>query len=87
MSIRSVMPGMLRLSSAVRIGPSHSRQRIVPFQRPSITDSAVSIGQSLTSFFDTGELSRPLAARWDRLHWLRVALLAAMFVLLTFAVA
>jgi hypothetical protein len=52
-SIRSVMPVMLRLSSAVRIGPSHSRHRIVPFQRPSITDSAASIGQSPTSFFDT----------------------------------
>ncbi|ORV52776.1 hypothetical protein AWC05_25315 [Mycobacterium florentinum] len=44
-SIRSVMPGMLRRNSAVRIGPSDSRHRIVPFQRPSITDSAASIGQ------------------------------------------
>jgi len=53
MSIRSVMPGMLRRSCAVRIGPSRSRHRMVPFHRPSITDSAASIGQSLTSFFDT----------------------------------
>lgn len=29
-----------------------------------------------------GEVSRPLAARWDRLQWLRVTILAAMFVLL-----
>ena len=62
MSIRSVMPGMLRRSSAVRIGPSHSRQRMVPFQRPSITDSAASIGQSLTSFFDTAIAAPGLAS-------------------------
>ena len=59
--MRSVMPGMLRLSSAVRIGPSHSRQRMVPFQRPSITDSAASIGQSLTSFFETAIAARVIA--------------------------
>lgn len=29
-----------------------------------------------------GEVSRPLVVRWDRLHGLRVAMLAAMFVLL-----
>jgi hypothetical protein len=52
---------MLRLSSAVRIGPSHNRQRMVPFQRPSMTDSAASIGQSLTSFFDTGIAAPSLA--------------------------
>jgi hypothetical protein len=33
----------------------------------------------------TGEFSRDLAARWDRLHRLRVAMLAAIFVLLTAA--
>lgn len=32
-----------------------------------------------------GDFSRELARRWDRLHWLRVALLAAIFVLLTAA--
>jgi len=53
MSMRSVMSGMLRRNSAVRIGPSISRQRMVPFQRPSMTVSAVSIGHSLISFFDT----------------------------------
>lgn len=34
----------------------------------------------------TGELSRELAARWDRRHRLRVVLLLAVFVLLTIAV-
>jgi hypothetical protein len=53
MSIRSVISGMLRRSSEVRIGPSWSRHRIVPFHRPSMTVSAVSIGHSLTPFFDT----------------------------------
>jgi hypothetical protein len=51
--MRSVMSGMLRRSSAVRIGPSRSRHRIVPFQRPSMTVSVVSIGHSLTPFFET----------------------------------
>jgi hypothetical protein len=51
--MRSVMSGMLRRSSAVRIGPSCSRHRMVPFQRPSMTVSAVSIGHSLIPFFDT----------------------------------
>ncbi|WP_236735344.1 hypothetical protein [Mycolicibacterium peregrinum] len=53
MSIRSVMSGMLRRSSAVRIGPSDNRHRIVPFQRPSITDNVASIGHSPTSFLET----------------------------------
>ena len=53
MSIRSVMSGMLRRNSAVRIGPFCNRHRIVPFHRPSMTVSAVSIGHSLTPFFDT----------------------------------
>jgi len=56
MSMRSVMPGMLRRSSAVRIGPSVSRHRMVPFQRPSTTDKAASIGHSPTSFFDTATM-------------------------------
>jgi len=53
MSMRSVMSGMLRRSSAVRIGPSASRHRMVPFHRPSITERAASIGHSPISFFDT----------------------------------
>ncbi|MCT7363546.1 hypothetical protein A7G45_12130 [Mycolicibacterium llatzerense] len=53
MSMRSVMSGMLRRSSAVRIGPSESRHRMVPFQRPSTTERAASIGHSPISFFDT----------------------------------
>ena len=51
--MRSVISGMLRRSSAVRIGPSTSRHRMVPFHRPSITVSAVSIGHSLMPFFET----------------------------------
>jgi hypothetical protein len=31
------------------------------------------------------DVSRDLASRWDRLHWLRVALLAALWVLLVLA--
>lgn len=34
-----------------------------------------------------GEVPRPLAARWDRLHWVRVALLGAVLVLLVVASA
>jgi hypothetical protein len=51
--MRSVISGMLRRSSAVRIGPSNNRHRIVPFHRPSMTVSAVSIGHSLMPFFET----------------------------------
>jgi hypothetical protein len=51
--IRSVISGMLRLSSLVRIGLSSRRHKIVPFHRPSMTDSIESIGQGETSFLDT----------------------------------
>src|SRR6266702_3442914 len=54
MSMRSVMPGMLRRSSLVRMGPSERRHRMVPFQRPSTTESMASMGHSETSFFETG---------------------------------
>src|SRR4029078_3685114 len=53
-SMRSVISGMLRLNSLVRIGPLSSLHKIVPFQRPSITDSIESIGQGEISFFETG---------------------------------
>ena len=53
-SMRSVISGMLRLNSLVRIGPLSSLHKIVPFQRPSMTDSIVSIGQGEISFFETG---------------------------------
>jgi hypothetical protein len=48
-----VIPGMLRRSSLVRMGPSNSRHRIVPFQRPSTTESMASIGHGDISFFET----------------------------------
>lgn len=54
--MRSVMPGMLRRSSLVRMGRSERRHRMVPFQRPSMTDSMASMGQGEISFFDTGTL-------------------------------
>jgi hypothetical protein len=53
MSMRSVMSGMLRRSSEVRMGPSIRRHRMVPFHRPSITVNAASIGHSLMPFFET----------------------------------
>lgn len=45
----------------------------------------VPINNRIGAWSATGEISRELARRWDRLHWLRVALLAAIFVLLTAA--
>jgi quinol-cytochrome oxidoreductase complex cytochrome b subunit len=45
----------------------------------------VPINNRIAAWSATGELSRELAGRWDRLHWLRVAILAAIFVLLTAA--
>ena len=56
MSIRSLMPGIARRSSLVRIGRSPRSQRIVPFHRPRITLRAVSTGQcSIVSGGRTGE--------------------------------
>ncbi len=52
-AFRSVIPGMERRSSLVRLGPSCRRQRIVPFQRPSITRIIASTGHSPASFFET----------------------------------
>lgn len=42
----------------------------------------VPINNRIAGWSAGGELSRRLAARWDRLHWLRVLMLAALFVLL-----
>src|SRR6266480_353722 len=52
--MRSVIPGMERLSSLVRLGRSCRRHRIVPFQRPSMTRIIASTGHSPASFFETG---------------------------------
>lgn len=46
----------------------------------------VPINNRIAKWPTRGEPSRELAARWDRLHRLRVALLLAVFVLLTLAV-
>jgi hypothetical protein len=53
-SIRSVISGIERRNSLVRNGPSISRHRIVPFQRPSITVKVASMGQGESSFLDAG---------------------------------
>lgn len=46
----------------------------------------VPINNRIAKWPATGELSRELAARWDRLHRLRVILLLAVFVLLTLGI-
>lgn len=46
----------------------------------------VPINNRIAAWRTTCEVSRPLAARWDRLHWLRVAILAALSVLLAVGV-
>jgi len=46
----------------------------------------VPINNRIAKWPSTGELSRELAARWDRRHRLRVVLLLAVFVLLAIAV-
>jgi hypothetical protein len=45
----------------------------------------VPINNRIGAWSANGEFSRALAARWDRLHWLRVAILALLFVLPTIA--
>ncbi|MEB3070088.1 anthrone oxygenase family protein [[Mycobacterium] vasticus] len=42
----------------------------------------VPINNKIAAWHSVDDVSRELAARWDRLHWVRVALLAAAFVLL-----
>ncbi|HEV7582557.1 MAG TPA: DUF1772 domain-containing protein [Mycobacterium sp.] len=46
----------------------------------------VPINNRIAKWPVTGELSRELAARWDRLHWLRVVVLLGLFGLLAIAV-
>src|SRR5271168_971809 len=43
------------------------------------------INNRIAAWRASGEVSRELAGRWDRLHWLRVAVLAVIFGLLTVA--
>lgn len=42
----------------------------------------VPINNRIAKWPATGELSRGLATRWDRLHWLRVGLLVVLFLVL-----
>ncbi|MFL0178210.1 MULTISPECIES: DUF1772 domain-containing protein [unclassified Mycobacterium] len=46
----------------------------------------VPINNKIAAWRAPDEVSRVLAARWDRLHWLRVAMLAVIFVLLAIGV-
>lgn len=46
----------------------------------------VPINNKIAAWRSADEVSRVLAARWDRLHWLRVAMLAVIFVLLVVGV-
>ncbi|OIN82070.1 DUF1772 domain-containing protein [Mycobacterium malmoense] len=45
----------------------------------------VPINNRIAAWPAGGEPSRRLAARWDRLHWLRVGILAVLFAILTVA--
>lgn len=46
----------------------------------------VPINNKIAAWRTADEVSRVLAARWDRLHWLRVAMLAVIFLLLVVGV-
>jgi anthrone oxygenase-like protein len=46
----------------------------------------VPINNRVGAWSQTADVDRDLAGRWDRLHWLRVALLVVLFVLLAVAV-
>ncbi len=46
----------------------------------------VPINNRVGAWSQTADVDRDLARRWDRLHWLRVALLVVLFVLLAVAV-
>jgi hypothetical protein len=46
----------------------------------------VPINSRIAKWPATGEISRELAGRWDRLHWLRAAVLGLLFVMVTIAV-
>jgi hypothetical protein len=46
----------------------------------------VPINNRIGAWSSSNDASRDLAARWDRLHWLRVAMLGAMLALLTVGV-
>jgi hypothetical protein len=46
----------------------------------------VPINNRIARWPASGEISRGLAVRWDRLHWLRVGVLVVLFVVLAVAV-
>ncbi|MGH3677382.1 MAG: anthrone oxygenase family protein [Mycobacterium sp.] len=46
----------------------------------------VPINNRISAWSETADASRDVARRWDRMHWLRVAILVLMFVLLAVAV-
>ena len=46
----------------------------------------VPINNRISAWRSTADVNRDLAGRWDRLHWVRVGVLVAMFVVLTIGV-
>jgi hypothetical protein len=46
----------------------------------------VPINNRIGDWQSDSDVNRDLAGRWDRLHWVRVGLLVAMFVLLAIGV-
>jgi hypothetical protein len=46
----------------------------------------VPINNRIGAWRSTADVNRDLAGRWDRLHWVRVGVLVAMFVVLTIGV-
>lgn len=46
----------------------------------------VPINNRIGAWSDAADVSRDLARRWDRLHWLRVVILVVLFILLTLGV-
>ncbi|PBA03757.1 hypothetical protein CKJ73_24500 [Mycobacterium avium] len=47
----------------------------------------VPINNRIGRWSEAADVSRDLARRWDRLHWLRVVILVVLFALLVVAVA
>jgi hypothetical protein len=46
----------------------------------------VPINNRIGAWRSTADVDRNLAGRWDRLHWVRVGILSAMFVVLAVGV-
>jgi hypothetical protein len=49
-------------------------------------DQVMQINNHIGAWSQAADVDRDLARRWDRLHWLRVAILVVLFVLLVIGV-